>query len=113
LPAPSSCTVWSLLPSLAVSDGDLILLSTPKGRRGFFYREATEGVLAADTLVHTGPVTECKRIPESFLEQERARGAEYFDREYLCKFVETGTYVFNETDVGAMENSKEGAWRLI
>src|SRR4051812_26521544 len=53
---------FALLPSLAVLDGDLILLSTPMGRRGFFYREATEGVSAADTLVHTGPVTECSRI---------------------------------------------------
>jgi tRNA(Met) C34 N-acetyltransferase TmcA len=34
----------SLRPMLAVSNGDLILLSTPFGERGFFWREWAEGV---------------------------------------------------------------------
>jgi hypothetical protein len=63
----------ALLPSLAVSNGDLIVLSTPRGRRGFFYREMTEGT-GEGWLRHTGPVTECGRIPAAFLDQERARG---------------------------------------
>ena len=101
----------ALLPSLAVSNGDLILLSTPNGKRGFFFREMTEPRVG--WLRHTGPVTECKRIPNEFLEQERARGEEYFQQEYLCVFLDTGKYLFNESDVNRMENPKEAAWRII
>jgi len=100
----------ALLPSLAVCDGDVMLLSTPKGRRGFFYREAMEGVGAADTLVHTGPVTECSRISEKYLARQRARGDVYFRQEFLCEFVETGKFLLDEATVNAMENPEERAW---
>ena len=98
----------ALVPSLAVSSGDVILLSTPEGMRGAFYRAMTEG---ERWLRHTGPVTECKRIPAEFLERERARGETYFNREYLCEFVETGKYLMEETLVKRMENPKEESWR--
>jgi len=55
-------------PMLAVAKGDLILISTPAGRRGFFYREmAGLDKTAHGWFRHTGPVTECiPRIsPES------------------------------------------------
>ena len=67
----------ALMPSLAVSGGDLVLISTPRGKRGLFFREMTCGERPGWLRV-TGPVTECKRIPAEFLEQERARGEEYF-----------------------------------
>jgi hypothetical protein len=35
--------VYSVRPMLAVSGGSLMMLSTPFGRRGVFYREWTEG----------------------------------------------------------------------
>ena len=98
----------ALLPSLAVSDGDVVLLSTPRGKRGFFYREMTEG---ERWLRHTGPVTECKRIPKEFLEKERARGESYFSQEYLCEFVENGKFLFEETLVKKMVKPGEEAWR--
>lgn len=98
----------ALLPSLAVSDGDVILLSTPLGKRGFFYREMTEG---ERWLRHTGPVTECKRVPQAFLEKERERGESYFSQEYLCEFVENGKFLFEETLVKKMVKPGEAAWR--
>ena len=101
----------ALLPSLAVSKGDLIVVSTPRGKRGFFYKVMTG--CEAGWLRHTGPVTECVRVPAEFLEQERARGEAYFEQEYMCGFVETGKFVFNEAEVSRMENAKEAAWRLI
>jgi hypothetical protein len=102
----------ALLPSLAVSNGDLILLSTPKGRRGFFYREMAEEDSEL-SLVHTGPVTECKRIPEEFLERERARGEAYFRQEYMCEFVETGRFLLDERLVKGMSRNNEEAWHWL
>jgi hypothetical protein len=98
----------ALLPSLAVANGDVILLSTPLGKRGFFFREMTEG---ERWLRHTGPVTECKRIPKDFLEKERERGESYFSQEYLCEFVENGKFLFEETLVKKMIKPGEAAWR--
>jgi hypothetical protein len=90
----------ALRPALAVSRGDIVLVSTPNGRRGFFYREmsaAGNGATAERWLRHTGPVAECgARVPAEFLEEERARGESYFRQEYQCEFVETGRYMFDE-----------------
>jgi hypothetical protein len=96
------CVYLALRPALAVSRGDIILVSTPNGRRGFFYREMSAMTVAApgikeDWLRHTGPVSESlPRVPPDFIAEERARGETYFRQEYLCEFVETGKYVFDE-----------------
>ena len=106
--------VWqALLPSLAVSNGDLVVLSTPKGRRGRFYREMTAPENEGVWLRHTGPVTECGRVPEEFLAEERRQGGVYFEEEYLCQFVETGKHLFDEALVDKMVNRKEQPWRVI
>jgi hypothetical protein len=113
----------ALRPSLAVANGDVVLLSTPRGKRGFFYREMTEGADGDSPsttpagpgtwLRHTGQVTECARIPEEFLEKERARGEAYFRQEYLCEFVESGKYLFDEKLVKSMVSQDELAWRWL
>ena len=99
----------ALLPSVAVTDGDVILLSTPKGRRGFFYREVAAGN-TADSLVHTGPVTECKRISEAFLAKQREKGEAYYRQEFLCEFVETGRFLMDESLIKGMVKKNEVAW---
>ena len=67
----------ALRPMLAVSSGDLWLLSTPYGKRGFFYRAWTQGGDRWQRF--TVPATECPRISAQFLEEEReAGGARYF-----------------------------------
>ena len=89
----------ALRPALAVSRGDIILVSTPNGRRGFFYREmsALNREASETWLRHTGPVSESQpRVPPDFINEERARGETYFRQEYLCEFIETGKYVFDE-----------------
>jgi hypothetical protein len=95
----------SLRPMLAVGGGDLWLLSTPAGKRGFFY----------STWVHGGerwfrvkaPATECARIEGAFLEEERGSlGAVWFRQEYLCEFVDSGTGLFDRDLVeGALDDS--------
>lgn len=86
--------ITAVLPMLAVSQGVLVALSTPYGRRGWFY-EAWE---------HGGPEWErtmikadaCDRIPAAFLkEQEAILGPWQFRQEYLCEFVDTDEQFFS------------------
>ena len=102
----------ALRPSVAVSKGDILLASTPKGKRGFFYREMTDMDRADGEkwLRHTGPVTECARVPEEHLVEERARGEAYFNQEYLNLFVETGEYLFDEDLVASLVKSGLEVW---
>jgi hypothetical protein len=85
-------------PMLAVSGGDILLLSTPFGKRGFFHHEWTEG--GADW--HRTKVTaeDCPRIPKEWLEQERQSiGDWWYRQEYMCEFVETTDQVFSYEDI--------------
>jgi hypothetical protein len=71
-------------PMLAVSNGRTVLLSTPWGRRGFFYEAWFRG---RDWLKIEVPATQVSRISPAWLEQERLeREDAYFRREYMCSF---------------------------
>jgi hypothetical protein len=95
---------YAVRPMLAVSGGRLVLMSTPFGKRGHFFKEWTEG--GTDYFRFEVPATECKRISPAFLEQERrAIGDWWFDQEYLCKFKQTTDSVFRYEDVlGALSD---------
>ncbi len=89
----------SVRPMLAVSGGRIVLLSTPFGKRGFFYQEWTDGVgwqrtkIAADL---------CPRIDKEWLERERKMiGDWWYLQEYFCEFVETNDQVFSYDDINA------------
>jgi hypothetical protein len=87
----------ALRPMLAVGGGSLWLLSTPYGKRGFFYNEWTNG---SEWTRFRIPAPDCPRIPAAFLEQERrALGPRYFSQEYLCEFHATNDALFNESQV--------------
>jgi len=92
----------AIRPMLAVSGGALWLMSTPCGKRGFFYDEWMR--TSADWQRFRVPATECPRIPARFLEEERATmGDRRFRQEYLCEFVETESGAFDRDLVeGAM-----------
>jgi len=72
-------------PFLAATDGRLICLSTPYGKRGFFHHAwACEG---NDWLRFEVPVGMIPRIKPEFLEEERrALGSSWFRQEYECSF---------------------------
>lgn len=93
-------------PMLAVSHGRLIALSTPFGRRGWFYEEW----IGINNWNRTQiPATEVPRISKAFLEEERrALGERWFGQEYLLEFNETFGAVFCEADIQwAMEQDVE------
>ncbi len=93
----------TIRPMLAVSHGTLWLMSTPFGKRGFFY----------ETWAHGGPewerfratALECPRISPEFLEEERvAMGERWFRQEYLCEFEDSVSGVFEgEMVTGAIK----------
>jgi hypothetical protein len=83
----------TLRPMLAVSGGRLVLMSTPFGKRGHFFEEWMQGPGWERIEVKA---TDCPRIPQSFLEEERVSlGEWWFRQEYLCEFVETLDQVFS------------------
>ncbi len=92
----------SLRPTLAVSDGSVWLVSTPWGKRGFFW----------ETWERCGPeverirvtALECPRISPEFLARERTRmGEKWFRQEYLCEFLDVDSGVFGrDLIVGAI-----------
>jgi hypothetical protein len=72
-------------PMLAVSGGRMICLSTPHGKRGFFWDAWARG--GDDWARIEIPASRCPRIPKEFLEQERrALGESWFRQEYCCSF---------------------------
>jgi len=87
-------------PMLAVSGGRLVLLSTPFGKRGFFWREWSEGGVGWVRVRVTA--AECPRITRAFLEQERASiGDWWYRQEYGCEFVDPLDSAFATDDVRA------------
>ena len=87
----------SVRPMLAVSNGRILCLSTPFGKRGFFHKEWTEGVNWHRTLVRAD---QCARISPEFLEEERKSLPDaWFRQEYMCEFSETDGAVFSYDDV--------------
>ena len=93
-----------LRPMLAVSQGRLVLLSTPFGRRGFFYREWAEGGL--DWLRVKVTAAQCPRISPDWLEQERAAiGSWWFEQEYECIFRDAVDAFFRSDDIDRMADA--------
>jgi len=86
-------------PMLAVSQGRLVGLSTPFGKRGWFHDawhsdEPWERVRIK--------ATECPRItPEFLAEEKKALGERYFKQEYLTDFTECIDAVFRFEDIAA------------
>src|SRR5437667_146007 len=76
----------AMRPALAARDGDLWLMSTPNGRRGFFWEEWERG--GSDWERICVPAAECPRISKRFLEEERAKGEQWYRQEYCCEFLD-------------------------
>jgi len=89
---------YSVRPMLAVSEGRIVALSTPFGRRGWFYDTWQAG---GDTWKRVRVTAhECPRISKSFLRSELAAVGEWwFKQEYLCEFVDSMDQVFRTDDI--------------
>lgn len=83
----------SIRPILATSNGRLIALSTPAGKRGWFHGIWTEGADWERTLI---TAADCPRISEDFLRDElRELGPTRYAEEYLCEWLDDALSVFS------------------
>jgi hypothetical protein len=118
LPSFSIVTIFSrstchssVRPMLAVSHGRILCLSTPFGRRGFYYDEWTHGGEAWKRVSISA--AECPRITAEFLERERqSLGESWVAQEYACSFEALEGLVYPEfagqTDLACAAGSEEG-----
>jgi hypothetical protein len=90
----------AMRPSLAVANGDLWLMSTPYGKRGFFWEEWEHGGDEWERI--SVPATECPRISPQLLAEESAKGDEMYRQEYMCEFGEMEGAVFSRESIEAM-----------
>ncbi len=76
-------------PMLAVSKGQMILMSTPNGRKGHFFEAWERG---GDTW-HREEVKcwDVPRIPRPFLEEQRKVMGTFFRQEFECQFIHAAT----------------------
>jgi hypothetical protein len=101
----------AISPMLAVSGGRLILLSSPYGKRGFFYREWTEGGDAWQRFIVKA--SECPRIPAAYLAEERRKLGTFYAQEFECEFLDTVSALFSGKDIDrAFDNDLAPAFDL-
>jgi hypothetical protein len=90
--------VAAVSPMLAISRGRFIAMSTPWGKRGWWY-EATR---SRDWRTVTVPATECPRLSADVLEAERrSLGELRFRSEYMAEFVNAYGSMFDGDDLDA------------
>ena len=95
----------SVRPMLAVSDGRHIMMSTPFGKRGHFYKIWEDEIDLWES--YEIPAEMCPRISKEFLDEER-RTNPWYKQEYECEFMETVDSVFTADQVaGAMSGQVE------
>jgi hypothetical protein len=94
----SDDAISSLWPMVS-RGGRLMLISTPAGQRGLFYKVFSE--LGDTWETRTIPVDRVSKPPDkSFLEAaKRANGVRWFEQEYLCLFTATDAALFSFEDL--------------
>jgi hypothetical protein len=102
----------SVRPMLAVSQGRVLMLSTPYGRTGPFWDAWT--TQSEEWERYQIDAYECPRISPQFLHQERlALGQWWFEQEYMCQFNAGEGALFRPEDVDyAFEGEEVEAWTL-
>ncbi|MFO0805099.1 MAG: terminase family protein [Gemmataceae bacterium] len=86
-------------PTMAVSRGRFVALSTAFAKSGWFYREWTEG---ENYLRLSITARDCPRVPPEFLaSEERKLGRRWFEMEYLNVFGDDIAAVFSGEDIRA------------
>ena len=93
--------IQALRPMLAVSNGQLIALSTPNGKRGWFYEQWHSGDDSWRRF--RVPATDCPRISKEFLaEQLRELGPTRYSQEYELAFVDSEDSAFSTSIIDSI-----------
>ncbi len=100
----------AIRPMLAVTNGKLILMSTPFGKRGHFYQEWSEGEEWEKIQIKAD---DCPRISKEFLESERRTlGEWWFKQEYMCEFMDSVDSAFRTEEIKRMFEEDVEQWEL-
>lgn len=100
--------IESLLPMLIRSNGRLLALSTPAGRRGWWWTAWSEGGDSWSRLLITAD--DCPRLNTAALEAQRQAllSESKFRQEFYGEFLEVDDAVFRHEDVyGALDDTVE------
>jgi cytochrome c-type biogenesis protein CcmE len=88
-----------ILPALIATQGEQVLLSTPRGKRGFFHELWHSGDDWQRVMVRSDEVG---RIREEDLEVFRqSMPSAFFEQEFLCRFLDTEGGLFSYGDIEA------------
>lgn len=88
----------AVMPMISVSDGDMMLLSTPNGKMGFFWDAWSKG--GADWEKYEIPWWKCPRHSEERLMAHKSVIGDYqFSVEYECQFRDAQDAVFSYEDI--------------
>jgi hypothetical protein len=88
----------AIRPFFATGNGQLILLSTPNGRQGFFFDAWQSNAEDWKKVLITAE--DCPRISKEFLQAElETLGSYFYNQEYGCQFVEGENAVFRYSDI--------------
>ena len=109
-------TYNAVRPMLSISRGDLDVLSTPLGKRGFFWREwdaeekRRNGGQPASWRRWRVTATECPRHGAEFLASElESLGDAWYRQEYFCEFLDVlGAAFAPEAILAAMDDELQG-----
>lgn len=94
----------AVAPMLAVSRGRMVALSTPYGKRGFFWEAWEDGGGKWQRTMVTAH--ECPRIDPAWLEEQKSIIGDWaFRQEYLCEFVDTEEQFFSSVLIQAAINT--------
>lgn len=101
---------FALLPVLAVSNGRLMLLSTPFGSEGYFHDVWTNG--GEEWARFKITAHDCPRISDAFLEeQRRIMPVWFFNSEFGCAFEDNlSLRVFSPSDIAKAFQEPVESW---
>ena len=102
---------FSISPMVAVSGGQILLLSTPAGTRGFFHSAYISESDEWEKITVTAE--QCPRIDADFLAKERDQiGDFYFRQEYLCEFLEPEGSLFTLEQIENCFSDEFDGWDI-
>jgi hypothetical protein len=97
----SDSVMTALLPMLIVSGGRLMALSTPKGKRGWFYEQYSSD--STDWLRINARADQSPRISKQRLEeQRRSLGERLYSQEFQNEFIEAEGQLFSDETIAAI-----------
>ena len=98
-------------PMLAVSQGRLVVMSTPFGTRGWFYDAWRHGGDAWRRFKVTAD--QCPRIAAAFLaEEEESLGSFWYRQEYFCEFLDAQNQAFTAAEIERGFEEEVSPWAL-